>query len=44
MIIQGREISSEDIEFIREMIKAHPSWGRTKLSKEICTPLELAGC
>jgi len=35
MIIQGREISSKDIEFIREMIKTHPCWGRTQLSKEL---------
>ncbi len=25
MIIQGREVSSKDIEFIREMIKLNPS-------------------
>ncbi len=35
MIIQGREITPKDIEFIREMIKANPSWGRTRLSKEL---------
>ena len=32
MIIQGREISPKDVEFIREMIKTHRSWGRTQLS------------
>jgi len=35
MIIQGREITPKDIEFIREMIKAHPSWGRSRLSREL---------
>ncbi len=35
MIIQGREITPKDIEFIREMIKAHSSWGRSRLSKEL---------
>jgi len=35
MIIQGREVSSKNIEFIREMIKAHPSRGRTQFSKEL---------
>jgi len=35
IIIQGREVSSKDIEFIREMIKLNPSWGRTRLSKEL---------
>jgi len=27
MIIQGREITPEDIALIREMISSHPSWG-----------------
>jgi len=35
MIIQGREITPKDIEFIREMIKTHPSWGRSRLSREL---------
>ncbi len=35
IIIQGREVSSKDIKFIREMIKANPCWGRTRLSKEL---------
>ena len=35
MIIQGREITSEDIALIREMISSHPSWGRTRISKEL---------
>ena len=35
MIIQGRETSDKDIALVREMIKANPSWGRTRLSKEL---------
>lgn len=35
IIIQGREVNSKDIEFIREMIRVNPSWGRTRLSKEL---------
>ena len=35
MIIQGRETSDKDIALVREVIKAHPSWGRTRLSKEL---------
>jgi hypothetical protein len=35
MIIQGREVSSKDIEFIQEKIKARPCWGRTRLSREL---------
>ncbi len=35
MIIQGRETTPKDIELVREMIKANPSWGRSRLSKEL---------
>ena len=35
IIIQGREVTPKDIEFIREMIKANPSWGRSRLSREL---------
>ncbi len=35
-IIQGREIARSDIELIRQLISTNPSWGRTRLSKELC--------
>ena len=35
-IIQGRKIVTEDIELIKKLIDANPSWGRTRLSKELC--------
>ncbi|MBA7496269.1 hypothetical protein ES702_06868 [subsurface metagenome] len=35
IIIQEREITPKDIEFIREMIKVNPSWDRTQFSKEL---------
>jgi len=35
MVIQGRETTPKDIELVREMIKANPSWGRSRLSKEL---------
>jgi len=35
-IIQGREIAHKEIELIRQMINRNPSWGRTRLSKELC--------
>jgi len=35
MIIQGREITPGDVVLIREMINSHPSWGRTRISKEL---------
>ena len=34
--IQGRRVSAEDVEAIRALIAAHPSWHRTRLSKELC--------
>jgi hypothetical protein len=35
-VIQGRMIASEDIELIKKLIDTNPSWGRTRLSKELC--------
>ncbi|MBL7060311.1 MAG: hypothetical protein ISS13_00580, partial [Actinobacteria bacterium] len=35
-IIQGRKIAPEDIELIKKLINANQSWGRTRLSKELC--------
>ena len=35
-IIQGRKIAPEDIELIKKLIDTNPSWGRTRLSKELC--------
>lgn len=34
--IQGRKITPEDIELIKKLIGTNPSWGRTRLSKELC--------
>ena len=36
MVVQGHKITDQDIVLIREMIKANPSWHRTRLSKELC--------
>ena len=35
-VIQGRKIAPKDIELIKKLIGANPSWGRTRLSKELC--------
>lgn len=35
-IIQGRETTETDIQFIRELIESNPSWNRTRLSRELC--------
>lgn len=36
MIIQGKRITHKDIELIRQIINANPSWNRTRLSRELC--------
>ena len=36
MVIQGREITHDDLESVRRLVKANPSWKRTRLSKELC--------
>ena len=36
MILQGREVSDADIELIRTLMAAHPAWGRSLLSVELC--------
>ena len=35
-IIQGREITATDIAFIKQLLADHPSWHRTRLSRELC--------
>jgi len=34
--MQGKKIAPEDIELIKKLIEDNPSWGRTRLSKELC--------
>jgi hypothetical protein len=36
MIIQGRTITSSDIELISRLIADNPDWHRTRVSKELC--------
>lgn len=35
-VIQGRKIISDDIHLIQQLLYNNPSWGRTKLSEELC--------
>lgn len=37
LIIQGRKITTENIQFIQQLMNANPTWLRTQLSKELCT-------
>jgi hypothetical protein len=36
MVVQGRELSAEDIGLIRGLLVDHSPWGRTRLSEELC--------
>jgi hypothetical protein len=36
MVIQGRLLSSDDIDRVREIIVSNPSWRRTRISQELC--------
>jgi hypothetical protein len=36
MVIQGRQLQEADLEHIRQLIREHPSWHRTRLSQELC--------
>jgi len=36
MVIQGRELSAEDIGLIQGLLTEHRDWGRTRLSEELC--------
>ncbi|MCI0534984.1 MAG: DUF4338 domain-containing protein [Verrucomicrobiales bacterium] len=36
LILQGRAVSGADLGLIRELLAAHPHWGRTRLSEELC--------
>ena len=36
MVIQGRQWSESDLDRIRNLMVAHPDWGRTRISVELC--------
>jgi len=36
-LIQGRPIGPEELALIRAWLAAHPSWNRTRLSRELCS-------
>ena len=36
MVMQGRELNTSDIEWIRGILQAHHEWNRTWLSRELC--------
>jgi Domain of unknown function (DUF4338) len=36
MVVQGRELSAEDLAQMQELLAEHPDWGRSRLSEELC--------
>ena len=36
LVVQGRDLSAEDIGQIQGLLTEHPEWGRTRLSEELC--------
>ncbi len=36
MARQGQPISAEDLRFVRQLIRDHPSWNRTRISERLC--------
>ena len=40
IVVRARDFSQSDIVLIRKLIRNNPSWGRTRLSQEVCKALE----
>ncbi len=40
LIIRGRQFGQADLVLIRKLIARHPTWGRTRVSQEICKILD----
>jgi hypothetical protein len=36
LVMQGRELTGNELDDIRKLLAEHPDWGRTRLSKELC--------
>jgi len=36
MVIQGRNLSDSDLDWMRNLMVTHPEWGRTRISVELC--------
>jgi hypothetical protein len=36
MVVQGRELSADNIGEMKSLLAEHPDWGRTRLSEELC--------
>jgi hypothetical protein len=36
MVIQGRNLSDSDLDWMRKLMVTHPEWGRARISVELC--------
>jgi hypothetical protein len=36
LVVQGRQVLAEDLALIHQLMAEHPSWGRSRLSEELC--------
>ncbi|OQY25849.1 MAG: hypothetical protein B6244_14680 [Candidatus Cloacimonetes bacterium 4572_55] len=36
LVVQGRKLTGKDLDLIEELVRSHPSWHRTRLSRELC--------
>jgi hypothetical protein len=36
LVVQGRQVHPEDLALIHQLLAEHPSWGRSRLSEELC--------
>jgi hypothetical protein len=36
LILQGRQVTSQDVELIKQLMAENPDWNRTKLSRQLC--------
>ena len=36
LVLQGRKVTAKDIELINQLIRHNPTWGRSRLSRELC--------
>ncbi|MSU32611.1 MAG: hypothetical protein EXS25_08150, partial [Pedosphaera sp.] len=36
LVLQGRRMGSEEVEWLRRWIEKHPAWSRKRIAKELC--------
>ena len=36
LVVQGRDLTAENMVEMQRLLAGHPDWGRTRLSEELC--------